>query len=70
MPKNFCTYENYSLTQRQPLHGLQPKSEQRDIDSHFQKSWNQLYKQQNNETQKHNELCKNNRTQQQAQQHN
>ena len=61
-PKNSSTSENYSPTQRQSLHHLQPQSEQRDIHSCFQQSQNQLHKQQNNETQKHDELCKNNRT--------
>ena len=59
MPKDSSTSENYSLTQRQSLH-----HEQLEIHSRFQQSENQLHKQQNNETQKHYELCKNNRTQQ------
>ena len=49
---------------------LHPQSEQRDIHSRFQQSQNQLHKQQNNETQKYDELCKNNRTQQHEQQQN
>ena len=54
MPKNTSTSENYSPTQRQSLHHLQPQSEQRDVDVHsrFQQSRNQLHKEQNNETQK------------------
>ena len=70
MPKSPSTSENYSPTQRQSLHHLQPQSEQRDIHSRFQQSQNQVHKQQNNETQKHDELCKNNRTQQHEQQQN
>ena len=70
MPKNSSTSENYSPTQRQSLHHLQPQSKQRDIYSRFQQSPNQLHKQQNNETQKHDELCKNNGTQQHEQQQN
>ena len=58
MPKNSSTSENYSPTQRQSLHRLQPQSEQHDIHSRFQQSQNQLHKQQNNETQKHDELYK------------
>ena len=34
MPKNTFTSENYSPTQRQSLHHLQPQSEQRDVDVH------------------------------------
>ena len=64
MPKNSSTSENYSPNQRQSLHRLQPQSERRDIHLRFQQSQNQLHKQQNNETQKHDELCKNNRKQQ------
>ena len=66
MPKNTSTSENYSPTQRQSLHHLQPQSEQCDVDVHsrFQQSRNQLHKEQNNETQKYDELYKNNRTQQ------
>ena len=67
MPKNSSTSENYSPNQRQSLHRLQPQSEQCDIHSRFQQSQNQLYKQQNNKTQKHDDLCKNNRTQQHEQ---
>ena len=54
MPKNTSTSENYSPTQRQSLHHLQPQSEQCDVDVHsrFQQSRNQLHKEQNNETQK------------------
>ena len=70
MPKNSSTSENYSPNQRQSLHRLQLQSEKRDIHSRFQQSQNQLYKQQNNETQKHYDLCKNNRTQQHEQQQN
>ena len=70
MPKNSSTSENYSTTQRQSLYRLQPRSEQGDIHSRFQQSQNQLHKQQNNETQKHDELCKNNQTQQHEQQQN
>ena len=70
MPKNSSTSENYSPTQRQSLHHLQPQSEQLNIHSYFQQSQNQLRKQQNNETQKHDELNKNNRTQQHEQQQN
>ena len=72
MPKNTSTSENYSPTQRQSLHHLQPQSEQRDVDVHsrFQQSRNQLHKEQNNETQKYDELYKNNPTQQLAQQQN
>ena len=33
MPKNFSTSENYSPTQRQSLHHLQPQSEPRNIHS-------------------------------------
>ena len=50
MAKNSSTSENYSPTQRQSLHRLQPQSEQRGIHSHFQQSQNQLHKKQNNET--------------------
>ena len=50
MPKNSSASENYNPTQRQFLHHLQPRSEQRDIHSPFQQSQNQLHKQQNNET--------------------
>ena len=66
MPKNTSTFANYSPTQRQSLHHLQPQSEQCDVDVHsrFQQSRNQLHKEQNNETQKYDELYKNNRTQQ------
>ena len=70
MPKRSSTSENYSPTQRQSLHHLQPQSEQRNIHSCFQQSQNQLRKEENNETQKHDELCKNNRTQQHEQQQN
>ena len=70
MPKRSSTSENYSPTQRQSLHHLQPQSKQRNIHSCFQQSQNQLRKEQNNETQKHDELCKNNRTQQHEQQQN
>ena len=42
----------------------------RNIHSRFQQSQNQLRKQQNNETQKHDKLCKNHRTQQHEQQQN
>ena len=72
MPKNTSTSENYSPTQRQSLHHLQPQSEQCDVDVHsrFQQSRNQLHKEQNNETQKYDELYKNNPTQQMAQQQN
>ena len=70
MPKNSSTSDNYNPTQRQSFHHSQPQSEQRDIHSRFQQSQNQLHKQQNNETQKHDELCKNNRTQQHEQQQN
>ena len=65
MPKNTFTSEYYSPTQRQSLRYLQSQSEQRDVDVHsrFQRSRNQLHKEQNNETQNHNELYKNNRTQ-------
>ena len=68
MPKNTSTFAYYSPTQRQSLHHLQPQSEQGDVDSSFQKSRNQLHREQNNETQKHDELYKNIRTQQYAQQ--
>ena len=34
--KNSSTSENYSPTQRQALHHLQPQSKQRDIHSRFQ----------------------------------
>ena len=64
MPKNSSTFDNYSPTQRQSFHHSQPQSEQRDIHSRFQQSQNQLHKPQNNETQIHDELCQNNRTQQ------
>ena len=59
MPKSTSTSENYSPTQRQSHH-LQPQSEQRDIDVHsrFEQSRNQLHKEQNNETQKHDESYK------------
>ena len=70
MPKNSLTSENYSPIQRQSLHHLQPQFEQRNIHSRFQQSQNKLRKQQNNETQKHDELCKNNGTQQHEQQQN
>ena len=72
MPKNTSTSENYSPTQRQSLHHLQPQSEQCDVDVHsrFQQSRNQLHKEQNNETQKYDELYKNNPTQQLVQQQN
>ena len=62
IPKNTSTSENYGLTQHHSLHHLQPQSEQRDVDvySCFQQSRNQLHKGENNETQKHDELCKNN----------
>ena len=40
------------------------------VHSRFQQSRNQLHKEQNNETQKHDESYKNNRTQQHAQQQN
>ena len=64
MAKNTSTSENYSPTQRQSLHHLQPQSKQRDADdnSRCQQSRNQ----QNNEKQKHDESYKNNRTQQHA----
>ena len=70
MPENSPTSQNYSPTQRQSLHHLQPQSEQRNIHSRFQQSQNQLRKKQNNETQKHDKLCINNRTQQHEQQQN
>ena len=68
MPKNTSTSENYSPTQRQSLHHLQPQSEQRDADVHSR--CQQPRNQQNNETQKHDESYKNNRTQQLTQQQN
>ena len=68
MPKNTSTSENYSHTQRQSLHHLQPQSEQRDADVHSR--CQQPRNQQNNETQKHDESYKNNQTQQHAQQQN
>ena len=68
MPKNTSTSENYSHIQRQSLHHLQPQSEQRDPDVHSR--CQQPRNQQNNETQKHDESYKNNRTQQHAQQQN
>ena len=60
--KNTSKSENYGPTQRQSLDHLQPLPEQRDVDVHsrFQQSRNQLHKEQNNETQKHDELYKNN----------
>ena len=70
MPKNSSTSDNYSSTQRQSFHHSQPQSDQRDIHSRFQQSQNQLHKQQNNKTQKHDELYKSNRTQQHEQQQN
>ena len=70
MPKNSSTSKNCSPIQRQSLHHLQPQSEQRDVHSRCQQSRNQLNKKQNNETQKHDELYKNNQTQQHAQQQN
>ena len=60
MPKNSPTSQNYSPTHHQSLHHLQPQSEQRNIHSRFQQSQNQLRKHQNNESQKHDELNKNN----------
>ena len=70
IPKNTSMSENYSRTQRLLLHHLQPQSEQREVDVHsrIQQSRNQLHKEQNSETQKHDELYKNNRTQQHVQQ--
>ena len=62
MPKINSTSENYSPTQCQSLHHLQPLSEQQ--------SRNQLHKEQNNDTQNHDELCKNNQIQQHTQQQN
>ena len=48
MPKNTSTSENYSHTQRQSLHHLQPQSEQCDADVHSR--CQQPRNQQNNET--------------------
>ena len=70
MPKNSSTSEKYSPIQRQSLHHLQPQSEQGDIHPCFQQFPNQLHTQQNNETQKHDELNKNNRIQQHKEQQN
>ena len=71
MPKNTSTPKKL---QPHPtsLHHLQPQFKQRDVDVHsrFQPSQNQLHKVQNNETQKYDELYKNNPTQQLAQQQN
>ena len=72
MPKNTSTSKNYSPTQCQSLLHLQPQSEQRNVDVHSrcQQSRNQLHKEQNNETQKHDEFYKNNRPHQHPQQQN
>ena len=53
MPKNISTSENYSPTQRESPHYLQPQSEKRNIHQRFQQFPNKLHTQQNNETQKH-----------------
>ena len=62
MPKKSSTSENHSPTQCQSIHYLQPQSKQQDRQQnpHFYQSPNQRHSQQNNETQKHNELYKDN----------
>ena len=60
MPKSSSKSEIYSPTQCQSLHHLQPQSEERDIHPCFQQFPNQLHTQQTNETQKYDELNKNN----------